>query len=398
LDSFLNMKVTNIAKHLGKILGFALLIAIFVMVFGVYWQITQGENADYKDVKAAIIQYGSDLNEMREYLYLPQNEYAFFQSDSEMDLDQMEAPEDNRYQEGVMTFAETLAKSQALLKQQEEAKVIMNAWLNDAEFNQSLADLNLRLDGTINVDEDYGRMKVMQGDQAVIQTLLDLETQNLSAQSIRGIESISLAEGGSKTGAILDYLEGNTDDIVALKLKIESQKTAMTGLLQDEAIQKILQQNTLKLNLDPVGTPAGFEYYITDLDDSPVLTIVLKISDATLEMEGMNYLDTEAIKDPLLEILKTLNGETDQIKMIREKELGLAEHLKSEAFLETGLKASEAQNEEVQIVYDLFYTDTEALLGQIIFDRLTGEIRFREANGELDYSLDDILSGSKKKP
>ena len=392
------MKTSKLFKRLGITLVFAMLLAILALIYGVYWQVTQGESADYQGVKEAIIQYGSDLNEMRDYLYLPQNEYEFFQNDSDVDLSDKDAPEDNKYQTGVMMFAEALAEAQNLAKMQDEGRAALNELINDVGFNQQLLDLNLSLDKEVTVDETHARVKVSRGDQPVVQLMLDLDDKSYGIQSIRGVEALTPQSGQENQVMIVNYLRQNADVILELKQKIADQKVAMSDLLTGEVTQAILNENSLTLSPDAIEVEGGFEYYVTDMNGSPLLTVTLLRSDGIFEMRGLDFKDVTALEGPLMDQLNTLNGETDQLKMVRAKKDGLGNYLKSPAFLDTGLSASEPREEGTLLIYELIYTETQVALGQIIFDNLTGEIRFTEANSDVDYSLDEILSGSKKKP
>jgi len=384
-----------------KLIFFVLLVGIFVIVYNIYSDFTNDETDDYGSLKQAVVQFGDDLNEMRDYLYLPQNEYNFFQSEAEVDPEKLnETPEDNQHIKGVEKFVVELAAQQSLEENQAKVRKNLEALIGDEGFIESLAELELTASSELDVDDEYGRFKISNADEALVQLLLNVENGELNIQSILGIETL-VVKDDDLAEPIVSYLEEHEDEIVNMKVALESKKTAMKGLLEDEAMNETLAENSLKMNADPVEIPEGFEYYVMDSNDSPLLTILLDRKTGELKWGENNYTKVDDLKGPFAKKIKSLNGETDQIKAIKQKQESLEAYLKTDSFktLSEGLTVSDPREEADRIYFDLSQnSDAELPVGSIIFDLSSGEIHFSEGGEGLEFNLEEILSGSKKKP
>lgn len=395
------MKPSQFFKNTGKVVGLALTGGMFVMIFGIYWQLGHGESADYEAVKQAINQYGDDLNEMREYLYLPANNYDFFKASLLDASTDQNTPEDKSYEKGVMMFAQDLAKREALAKKQNEVKQTLTELTKDKDFSGPLKASGLTTQAP-EVDEANGRVKIMKGKEALAQLLLNLNTHQYSLQSIAGIQPIQIHQQANLKKELAEFVTRHQDEIAAKKTQIEAQKAAFTQFVEESEVKELLAQNKLTLKTDPVENEEGFQYFVTDLNGAPLLTFTLKRDSGHFVMESVGYAGMDELRSSLLEKLKTLNGETEEIKAIRNKKQALENYLNSDELTATlkkaGLKLLTAKEESDQTIYDLVYLQDETPLGSIVFDNQTGQLRFTDAADGTESSLEEILSGSKKKP
>lgn len=395
------MKPSQFFKNTGKVVGLALTGGMFVMIFGIYWQLGHGESADYDAVKQAINQYGEDLNEMREYLYLPANNYDFFKASLLDASNDQNTPEDKSYEKGVMMFAQDLAKREALAKKQDEAKQTLTELIKDKDFSSPLKASGLTTQAP-EVDEANGRLKIMKGKGAMAQILLDLNTHQYSLQSILGVQPIQIKQPERLKAELAAFVTDHEEQIIAKKDQIQAQKEAINQFLEQVDVKDTLSKNKLTLKGDPVENADGFEYFVTDLNGAPLLAFILKRDSSHFVMDSVGYPGLDELRSPLLEKLKTLNGETQEIKAIRNKKQTLEDYLNGDemkgALEKAGLKLLAAKENDDQTIYDLVYVQDETPLGSIIFDNQTGELRFIDAMNGTESSLEEILSGSKKKP
>jgi len=390
-------------KKAGKFLAFVMVTGIFVLIFGIYWQLSNSDTTDYQAVKQAINQYGDDLNEIREYFDFPVNNYDFLEADlTGVDNEGLEVEEDTQYQEGVKIFAEELAKKQLLLKNQEEAKILMDELIKDARFIKGLEKLELTRAKEIEIDDHYAHLKLLNNNKPLAQILFKLDTKQYGLQSIVGVQLIKEAKADKSAQAIVDFLEKNKDMIAEKKVLLEGQKNEMKALLENEQIREVLNKNTLTIKTDPIETAKAFEYYVTDPNGSPLLTISIDRETGVFKMDAKAYKTIQELEKPLFAKIQTLSGETDQIKSIKTQKANLEKYLVSPEFKTEmkagGVEITPGREKESKINYELIYSDTQEKLGSIVFDNSTGHLTFVDATDGLESSLEDILSGSKKKP
>lgn len=401
----LPMKLFKILGSAGKWIAFLMVGAIFVLVFSIYWQVTKGDSADYQSLKDAMIQYGNDMNEIREYLFLPQHEYNFFADENAVpeEGNQDEAEKDTSYLTGVMKFTEALAEENDLAKKRGEAKKLLDDLMIEPRFDSELKNLDLVADKKLQTDEQYTRLKILAGTKPLAQLTVHHHTSEFNMMSILGTEKITLDSEDTLRGEVIDYLTKNKDQILKMQMRTVDQKNQLITFWQDVELQDLLKANTINLKSEAVETEAGFEYSFTDLDGSPLLILVLSRKTGDFLIKEKPYADIATLKPALMTALKSLNGQTENVKMIQEKRTELEAYLKSEEFnkimKEKALSVAPAREEGTRIYHDLVFGgfENEQKLGSIIFDQLTGEILFMKEADKVEVNLDEILSGSKKK-
>lgn len=394
------MKLGKALKKSAKILSSGLLVAIFLLIFGIYWQLSSSNSGSEADLKEAIIQYGQDLNEMRSYLNLAQHEYDFFKSDAETDLSNFEAQEDLDYEIGIAKFVNTLSDEKKHAETKVKMEEILNALIYDGSFGGELGAMGLGLSREVNISDDYAKLNVLVGSDPLVQITGDIHNDQLSLKSIKEDKVIEITDESPLGKQVLDYLRENKDPIFGLKQRFETQKEGVKQFLDEQAVIDLLNERHLSMNAGAIETEAGHEFYVTDSNGSPLITILIDRASGDFKMAEVVYKDLNELRDSLVSKLKTLDGESDESKNIKSKKEALESYLKSDAFMTelntSGIIIAEARNEGSNIYYDLLLHEEK--IASVIFDTIKGEVRFIKVGESIEIQLEEILSGSKKKP
>ena len=99
--------------------------------------------------------------------------------------------------------------------------------------------------------------------------------------------------------------------------------------------------------------------------------------------------------------LDQLDGETDYEKTIQNNLGKLNQLLKEPAFAEmltiSQLKQNPEREDGNRLYYDLININDEKKVGSIIFETLTGDMKFWRADDNKEYELEDVFGFGVKK-
>jgi len=386
-------------------LGYSLLLAVFVLVMvqmtrAAYLINQVGRDnqrlvQEFKSIKDGVIQYGSDLNEIREYLLLPTKEYALFPPEKE-------GPAEGQPQSlgaGIDRFVSETGGTYATEKRQKQAAQDLASLLKNNDFKVKLSALKLLPARAIEDQGAISSWKFLQNKEVFAQLLLDKAKAVFTMQSILG--SDLLPEGKPLAEVVLSYFEAQKDAIASMKTKIPEQKKAMQALWEDAEIGAVLSEKKCSATVNPVESEAGFEYAVENRDGETLMAIILNRRTGEFMLQDKGYPDTAALKPALMETLKGLSGESETARRIEQKKQELETYLRSPEFQGT-LKNSHVElqsprQEDKRIIYDLLNADDKTKVGSVIFETETGAVIYYRASDGVEIKEDEVLaSGSKK--
>jgi len=390
------MKKNTVLKIIGIIFAlfsFIILIGVMIFVHGIYQALTEEDPRDNVLIKKAIIEIGNDLNEMREYVFLSKREYNFFDQGEFINEDGIITQE---FLEGINIFTNDIQTTYETEKKQTLSKEIKNELLNNEEFAKELKKLNLNHKKTFLIDGGYSKLKIYEGKNALVELISNDEKTEFIVQSILGSIPLDITEN-SIANSLLSYLKENQQLIVERKERATELQNDIEKLWKDETIKNIALNKNLQLPLGPIETETCFEYQISNIDNSPLLAIIINKKGGLLTMKESSYESTATLLPELIKTLKNINGESERILAIKEKKNTLEEALNNHNENEVGIKYAKERTEKNLSYYDLVNQSDKTILGSIIFSNETGDITFRKTKDGLETNLEEILNGSKKK-
>jgi len=325
-------------------------------------------------IKSGLIEYGKDINEMREYLLLEPKTYQIFKKED------LGIKEEEDVTDQINNFTKTLGENYSLQKQQKAAEDKINNLKKNQDFYKEVRNIGLWPASTLGKTDKTIAYKFYEGKNAIAQLILDKESGIFKMQSVIGTEEIKYSEEKTLEQSTLEYLRSKKVIITEMKIKLEQQKVEVKKLWGNEELKKVLSGNLLQANLNPAETEKGWEYGIQNADSQPLLIITINRTNGNFELRDQKYETIELLTPPLLESLKTLDGETDRIKNIETKKKEVEELINSNEFQENlkenNLKVAEAREEGNQTHYDLKNIEDEKIVGSIILEKETGKITF----------------------
>lgn len=325
-------------------------------------------------IKSGLVEYGKDINEMREYLLLEPKDYKVFEND-DFNLNETESATNK-----INQFTQTLGEDYSLQKQQEKGENEMNNLKKNQNFYKEIRAIELWPARYLEKNSETITYKFYEGKNAIAQLILNKSDGVFKMQSIIGVEEIKYSEEKPLEQCILEYIQNKKTLISEIKLKLESQKIEMSKLWENEEINKTLSENLLQANLNPTETEKGWEYSIQNVDSQPLLIITINRANGSFVLNNSEYENIELFTPPFLELLKKLDGKTDRIKQIELKKKEVQKLINSEEFKislnQNNLEVMDGREDGNRIYYDLKNIEDEEIIGSIILETETGNIIF----------------------
>ncbi len=350
---------------------------------------------EFTQVKEGVVQYGEDLNEMREYLLLPARQYDFFPKKN----DELET---NELAFGVYRFTDQVGKDYLLKNRQKSSYEAIKSLKNNQTFLGELKALALIPPRYFEETIDFVRFKLYRDKTtAAVGLVLNRQKAEFSLESILGTHKLDIKEDETLSQAVLSYLQANLETIFDLKIRIADQKQAMKSLWQEEMVTAILGAKKLQVSLNPSEVEKGFEYIVYNSATIPLLSLWIDRKTGFIQLNNSSYATVDALRSDLLFLLDQLDGKTEQEKILQATTEELQHLLSEPAFLET-LRVNKLQLEPVReqggrLYYDLKNIDSEEVLGSIILDVPTGDFKFWHTGDNKEYSLADMFDFGVKK-
>ena len=382
-----------IKKKFLKPITFGVL-AVFLLIIVI--QIANPMNTAQKSaVQEVVMPFGDDLNEMREYLLLPQRDYSYLNNEISQNLS-----DDTLSSQSIYRFVNEVGGSYLSDKKKETSYQKILDLKKDNDFYQKITAIGLLPARYLDDTAESAKYKFYLKQDAIAQLVLDKENSEFYIQSIIGTEYLIWNEDSSLKDVVLKYISDYKDNIIAVKARIAEQKEAIIKLWDDEDLKNILSDNKLQPNLNPTETESGFEYVVQNMDGTALIAITINRKNGDFIFENIEYVSIELLIEPLSAKLQTLSGESQRTISIQEKKEELEEMLFSDEFtkslISVQLNIQPGREENNRILYDLLNTEDENKIGSIIFETETGNIFFFRASDNAELSIDDLMVGSKK--
>lgn len=350
---------------------------------------------EFAQVKEGVVQYGSDLNEMREYLLLPARQYDFFpKQNDELKTDELAF--------GIYRFTDQVGKGYLLKNRQKSSYEAIKSLKNDQTFLNEIKALGLMPPRYFEETVDFVKFKLYQDKTtAAAGLVLNRQEAEFYMESIFGTDRLDTKENETLPQAVLGYLQNNLETILDLKIRIAAQKQAIKDLWQEEMVAVILNAKKLQVSLNPSEVEKGFEYIVYNSATIPLLSLWIDRKTGFIQLENDSYADVDTLRSDLLVRLDQLDGKTEQEKILQAKMEKLQMLLSEPAFLDilrtNRLQLEPVREQEGYFYYELKNIDSGEIVGSIVFEALTGDFKLWHAGDNKEYSLTDMFDFGVKK-
>lgn len=340
-----------------------------------------------------IIAFGTDMNEMRNFLLLPTRDYSFMDTDTEIETE--EKAEGSSTEKAVYQFMGSFVEEQQAEKNYEAAQQRIVELQSNSTLKEELAAQELTI-GPVEQNEASSSFKILAGRAALFAVIADKKENSFRVQSALGTKEL----GDNNTiSELVSYIAANEEKVVATKEMIEARQAGITGLTNQEAVQDILTEKNITFEGAPEEDEEGYHYYFLNSEGTQLLTLDL-LRDGTYELGDKTYDTEEQLVAALTEQLEKIDASTSLEKLIAERRSELEAIFSDSAFQELLTSnnlsiAAEPREEYNKLLYDVQDADGNIQFSFVI-ELSSGHFKVLKGDEEIDlYSL---LLGSKKKP
>lgn len=363
-------------------------------------QYNKGVVDELGSIKKDIYSFGTDLNEIRQFLLLPTKKYSFDQ-DVEQGTTQDEK-ENSRTSQAVYAFLDKIIADRSLKENSQVVQALADKMVADTSFQDALAKAGIKLGKSENLD---AAIQLKLGDEngsSLFALILGKSDQSLKVQSALGIKPIMEKDYEKQKSAILDYVTSQKANVIRIKTELNSQQTALTDLIKSKETGSALSSRKITYKGSPEEKDDTVDFIFQNSEGGELFTISLKRSDASFLLDGKVYRSVEELKPLLVDKINNTDASTALEKMLRERKAELEAIFNEDAFKESlkssGLKINMTPREEYnKVIYDV--TNTEGKVSfSFVVEMSSGMLKVIQDNQEIDlYTFLDSL-GSKKKP
>lgn len=389
---------------LGMIFLAILLIADTIQIarFGEIVERVDGYNKGVVDelggFRQDIMSFGSDMNEIRNYLLLPTKDYSFIEKDTE--IDQPDEKVTSTTEMALYSFMGGFIDEQNATKNAMLATQRIDSFSADADLAAQLETVELSI-GKVEKTETSAIFKINSGTESLFAITADQKTGVMSVQSAMGSYILEGEDDASVKAALIKYLTTNKDKVLAMKQTIETQKTLIASLKEKPDVENLLNEKNLTMLLDPVEDDTLISFNVINNEEDVLLSISIKRENGKIMIKDKELNDEATLLKALLEELGKLDGASAMEKLINERRAELEAVFNDDAFkvlLESNnfTVATEPREEYNKLLYDVKNADGNVQFSFVI-ELSSGLFKVLKDDTEIDlYSI--LQEGSKKKP
>lgn len=357
----------------------------------------QGVIDELGGFRGDVASFGSDLNEIREFLLLPTKDYSFLPK--EQQTEETGEPKASRTETALFTFMEQITDEQNAGVNKEKAMAFAIALHDDSAFVENLTSDGLAI-GKVETNDLASSFKVndAQGN-GIFAINVDLKKVTVSVQSSLGKYQIKdqTQEGVKKE--LLTYFETSKDQAIKMKTLLNEQKEGIKAIRENNDVKSILSQKKATIE-EAEESDDAISYPILNSDKEKVMAIEIQRKDGAIKFDEKSYASATELLQPLLDTLKNTEMSSAQEQLINSRKTELMATFNEPAFQEmlknAGLQLNLTPREDYnKLLYDVKKGDK--VIFSFAIEMSSGSLKILKDDQEID--LFSILSeGSKKKP
>ena len=345
-----------------------------------------------------IMNFGSDINEMRSFLLMPTKKYSFMEQGEEIEEDNQQ--EASATEKALYQFMGSYIEEGNVSKNAQLAEERIQTFGTDSALKSELEASGLSV-GAVLKDDFSLSFKISSEEEPLFAVVADKKTGEMKVQSVMGSYSLEGSDDEAIKSDLISYVTENKDKVATTKQTIEEQKKLITGLKDNEEVATILKEKKLTFMTDPEEDDEKISYNIINSEENTLLTIAIKREDGSVEMSEKSYADDASLTSAFIDELGQLDGATSLEKLITERRAELEAVFNEEAFKEllssNDLSVdSEPRAEYNKLLYDVKNADGQTQFSFVI-ELSSGLFKVLRDNEEIDL-YPALQESSKKKP
>ena len=338
--------------------------------------------------KGYLMNFGADLNQIREYLLLPTTSYNFG------DLGVIEEVEDETSLTTlVFTFIDRLGEYEAKKDLYDANLAGISEFFADGVW----ADNFLFVEGFEVYDDQLEGMEVLD-------LTLELDGTFMLNGYFGEVEFSDSEDLEEVKAELTAFVEGIEEFRNLVRSVNESRNFVMNTVIVDAVLQEFVVAN--KVGISAELEVEGEYYYYSFLSDDGVEVVQVQIyrEDAGIFLGEEEYEMSEAGFVGLFADLQTYDFRTALEKLVDESELELKALMDDKAFVATlegaGLSIGEMSEDDLQLSYPILDSSGE-VIRVLYLDKTTGEVRVKlpdeDTSELLSVAIEGLDLSSKKK-
>ena len=341
-----------------------------------------------------ITRFGSDINEIRNYLLLPTKDYSFVEEEIDTGADEQVMATDT--EKALYAYIAALVNEQKVIENTQKALTDMSALQKDFELRNALKQQSLYI-GFLKQEEGNISFEIYRGKEKYYEVLADPKQGSIKLTDIcEGSVNLQGSTLEMQRQEIIEYIKANTEKIQSALLSREANRTLVESTMNEAEIKELIAEK--KLMYLPQVQEGRFE--ILNGDNVALLSIVIMPKDGSITINGEALPATDNLKAMLISAISQLDGTTQADILVAQRRKELEGVIKEEAFAdllkEVGYKiATEPREEYNKLLYDV--TDNE---GNVQFsfsiELSSGLIKILRGNQEVDLFSAIEETGKKK--
>ena len=348
--------------------------------------------AEIGQLKDTYLDIGGDLNEVREYLRMPTEQYLMF--DATEENTETDVNEDD-IQLALFKYVDFLSKSEDVEEKLEFNKSLIYGLNGSNTFTEFLNQENLS-SGEISESDDGFLVNISHEEIENIFTFyLDKEEGKLYFKTAKVKEEVQSENYENFETETKNFILENKENLLEYEKQLDEINTEIASTLSSEEVG--LLSETLEINIDPqyIEKDLKITYSIYNKTDELIGEIILDTEKLEIHLVDSNddslSLQITDITTSLVPFLEKLDTKTFVEKKIDQALNNLISSVNDDGFKlmlsENGLSMAEVYREdESRVYFDIF--DKDGLhLSSIVLEKSTGVVNIVNPDGTNSENL-----------
>jgi hypothetical protein len=392
------------------------LIVLLILALALqYWQSGRNSNnisklnsressmiAEIGQLKEVYTRIGFDLNEVRQFLRLPVNDYQPI----EVQVPEEEGKNEDKVQLALFQYVDSIANSKSIKEKLILNKSLLDNLIISKDFSRFLITQDLAFAPTVSTEENVIiKINDKAGNTFVVYKL-DNNTGNLSFQAVDKIEDVKAGTFAEFKQGLITFLTGNKADLLAKIQGIKKIQQTILDAVNSVKIQAVLKNKGLSVSTVVAQKDLTTTYLILNKANTLVGEIVFSAENSEISLVDKNDESMKLIVTDLMVSLPPFLNDLDARTLIEQKadeavnsfQKTLQDGGFKSLLSKNGLYFSDPSDDADRIYYKL-YDKKDTLISTFTLEKATGVVTVTDNEGRKNENL--LLfdaGGLKKKP
>ncbi|MFA6917519.1 MAG: hypothetical protein WC285_01620 [Candidatus Gracilibacteria bacterium] len=358
--------------------------------------------AEIGQLKEVYTRIGFDLNEVRQFLRLPVNDYQPI----EVQVPEEEGKNEDKVQLALFQYVDSIANSKSIKEKLILNKSLLDNLIISKDFSRFLITQDLAFAPTVSTEENVIiKINDKAGNTFVVYKL-DNNTGNLSFQAVDKIEDVKAGTFAEFKQGLITFLTGNKADLLAKIQGIKKIQQTILDAVNSVKIQAVLKNKGLSVSTVVAQKDLTTTYLILNKANTLVGEIVFSAENSEISLVDKNDESMKLIVTDLMVSLPPFLNDLDARTLIEQKadeavnsfQKTLQDGGFKSLLSKNGLYFSDPSDDADRIYYKL-YDKKDTLISTFTLEKATGVVTVTDNEGRKNENL--LLfdaGGLKKKP